>query len=233
MIALFRSQNTIGKSILQLDTIVRLAQEARLEQLVVVEDNFYGFRELNQSCIDKKIPLVFGLRLPVVYESMSEQPSKLIFFAKNNEGLKTIKNLYSKTYQTDENVLVFSQEKSNLQDIKIGVPFYDSFVYNNVFHFGMSVMDLDETDHFFFEEDNQHPFDFQIKRALDNLGVSTVLAKTICYENREDCEAFQMLRAISDRAQGKTPTFGNPNLNHFCSTEFCWESWKEKNARIL
>jgi len=232
MLPLFKTQFSVGKSILTIDHILELAKEADLDQLCVVEDNFYGFRELNQKCLEQEIKLVFGIRLPVISDSFDENErfSKLVFFAKNNQGLRDIKNLYTNTYTSESSVLAFSETKDKLQNIRVGVPFYDSFVYNNVFHFGMSNIDLDGVDHFYMVEDNNHPFDFQINRTLDKLKINNkTLVKTICYENREDFKAFQMLRAVCSRSQGKSPTFGNPNLNHFCSQEFCWQSWKEQS----
>jgi hypothetical protein len=232
MIPLFKSQYSVGKSLLKIDKIVELAKESNLEELCVLEDNFYGFRELNQKCLEANIKLVFGIKLPVVLDSFEEKTSKLAFFAKNNDGIKEIKNLYTKTYTIKENILNFSEVKTSLNNIRVGVPFYDSFIYNNVFHFGMSDIDLDGVDHFYMIEDNLHPFDFQIKRALEKMKVkNTCLVKTICHENRDDFKAFQMLRAVCGRSQGKTPNFGNPNLNHFCSQEFCWESWKEYHEK--
>lgn len=231
MLPLFKTHYSVGRAILKPKQVLKLAQEEKLDTLTVVEDSFYGFREFNKITQEAKQKFVFGLRLPVVGESLEEKPSKLIFFAKNNEGVKEAKNLYTKTYTSEKGLLIFSAIKDQLENILVAVPFYDSYVYNNTFHFGMSVIDLDGVDHIFLEEDNQHPFDFQIKKVLRDMGVKTELAKSIYYENREDFEPFQMFKALCNRSQGKTPTFGNPNLEHFCSSEFCWESWKEiKNA---
>lgn len=228
----FKTQYSVGKSLLQPKRVVELAKEQKLPILSVIEDSFYGFRALNQFCTEEEVRLAFGIRLPVVYDDIKEKPSKLVFFGKNNDGIKILKDLYTKTYTSKENLLVFSKIKNKLDDVFVIVPFYDSFVYNNVFHFGMSVMDLDGVHHEFTYEDNFHPFDFQIRRALDKMGAEPKPAKSIYYEKRSDFKAFQMFRAITSRSQGKSPTFGNPNLEHFCSSEFCWESWKEVNQRF-
>lgn len=229
MIPLFKSQYSVGKSIMAISRIVELAKTNDISNLTIVEDSFYGFRELNKTCEKAKQKMVFGIKLPVVYESLDEKPSQLIFFAKNSDGIKKTKQLYTQTYTSPNNTLKFSNFKKEMDDILVAVPFYDSFVYNNVFHFGMSVIDLDGTDHVFLKEQNKHPFDFQIQRALDKMNVKTELVKSIYYENRSDFEAFQMFKAVGSRSQGKTPNFGNPNLEHFCSREFCWESWKENH----
>jgi DNA polymerase III alpha subunit len=234
MIALFKSQFSIGKSILTLDDILGIQEENSLKKIVLVEDSFYGFRAFNQACLERDVSLIFGIKLPVVQRDEKEKSSKLIFFAKNNQGVKDIKNLYTKTYTNDNNVLVLDDySKSDLENIKIAVPFYDSYIYNNLFYFGMSNLVLNEYDHFYLEENNNHPFDFQIKSALKELGINSEKSKSIYYKNKDDFHAFQMYKAVCGRSQGKSPTFGNPNLNHFCSDDFCWESYKEQNKHIL
>ena len=52
------------------------------------------------------------------------------------------------------------------------------------------------------------------------------------YRNREDFHAFQMYKAVCSRRQGRVPTFSKPNLNDFCSDDFCFESYLEKNASL-
>ena len=83
------------------------------------------------------------------------------------------------------------------------------------------------------EEDNNHPFDFQIKNKLDDLKIKTQKTKSIYYRDRDDFEAFQMYKAVCSRKQGKIPTFSKPNLNDFCSDDFCFESYLEKYTKAL
>lgn len=227
MIPLFKSQFSIGKSILTVDDIIDIAKYNNLEKTVLVEDSFYGFRDARTKFKESGLSFVFGIRLLVTQNSKDaeQKPSKLVFFAKNNQGFKNIRNLYTDAFTNSNGVLSLSDyDKSFFDDIKIAVPFYDSFVYQNIFHFGLSDLNLTGLDHFYFEEDNDHPFDFQIKKALDCLGVNTVKAKSIYYRNREDFDAFQMYKAVCNRSHGRSPTYSNPNLNNFCSNEFCWES---------
>ena len=96
MTPLFKSQFSVGKSILTAEKILDIAQSNSLERVVMVEDSFYGFRVFNNLFQESGIPLVFGLTMSVVNDEMSEEerPSKLVFFAKNNEGIKSLKLLY-------------------------------------------------------------------------------------------------------------------------------------------
>lgn len=230
MTPLFKSQFSVGKSILTADKVLNIAQLNSLERVVMVEDSFYGFRVFNKLFQENDIPLVFGLRLSVVNDDIiqDERPSKLVFFAKNNDGLKTIKRLYSDASLNDNNSLVLSHYSGkDFKDIRVAVPFYDSYIYNNLFHFGLSHLGLKGLDPVFFIEDNNHPFDFQIRSVIESLDVQTKMVKTILHHNKDDFEAFQMYKASCSRSQGRAPTFQNPNLDHFCSDDFCWESYKD------
>lgn len=229
MTPLFKSHASIGASLLKNQDILDIQEEYKLDKIVVVEDSFYGFRELNSKLLERNVPLIFGIRLPVVQNTNDELPSKLIFFAKNNEGAKQIKKLYTKTHCSDSGNLVLADlNKDEYSQTRIAVPFYDSFVYQNIFHFGMCEINLRPFDHFFFEESNDHPFDSMISAQLKKIANKIVAAKSIYYRNRDDIDAFQFYKSVASRSGGKPVSFGNPQLEHFCSPEFCWESYLEK-----
>ena len=99
MIPLFKTHYSIGKSILNTKDIFEIQREHDLKEIVVVEDSFYGFRSLNKEAMKNNIKLIFGIRLSVVQSSVDELSSKLIFFAKNNEGMNKIKSLYSSSFE--------------------------------------------------------------------------------------------------------------------------------------
>lgn len=227
-IPLFKTQYSIGKSILTTDDVLDIATYNDIEKTVFVEDSFYGFRDVNAKFKEKNKSFVYGVKLSVVQDEGDSSyltPSKLIFFAKNNKGFKNIRDLYTDCH-TNDGILSLSKYKNSFfKDIRIGVPFYDSFIFNNIFNFGLYDLNLDGLDHFYFEEDNKHPFDFQIKKALKSVGANIVKSKSIYYRNKEDFHAFQMYKSTCNRRQGRPPTFSNPNLNDFCSEEFCWESY--------
>lgn len=228
MQALFKTHASIGRSILKNSDILAFQKDRNLGKVVVVEDSFYGFRELNAKLFERKVDLVFGIRLPVVQNSTDELSSKLVFFAKNNDGVRQIKKLYTKTYCSDSGLLILKDlRKEEFSQTKVAVPFYDSFIYQNIFNFGMCDVDLKRFDHFFFEEKNDHPFDEMISEQLKKHTSSAILAKSIYYKNREDIDAFQFYKAVTSRSGNKTPNYGRPELEHFCSPEFCWESYLE------
>jgi DNA polymerase III alpha subunit len=232
VIPLFKSNFSIGRSLLRVEDLVDIAQSGDVNKMILVEDNFYGFRVVNKAFLEIGVPMIYGVRLPVVQSNLSERPSKLVFFPKNNKGVSVVRKLYTKCFTSEGDCLHLSQlGESELDDVSIGVPFYDSYIYNNIFHFGLCELSLSKYDHFYIEESNQHPFDFQISSALRKLGVKTEKAKSIYYRDKEDFEAFQMYKAVCSRKQGRVPTYSNPRLNDFCSNEFSYESFLEHVAK--
>ena len=82
----------------------------------------------------------------------------------------------------------------------------------------------------FFIENNSLPFDLLLrskvmKYANDNK-CEMEFAKSIYYKNKKDVSALQTYKCITGRTFGNK-TLSKPNLDHFGSNEFCFESWKE------
>ena len=84
-----------------------------------------------------------------------------------------------------------------------------------------------------FIERNGLPFDALIEEKVTNYAsknnLKTEIVKSIYAENREDLEALQTYKCICSRRFGKS-SLSKPNLDHFGSGEFCFESWKEVAA---
>jgi len=87
VIPLFKSTFSIGRSLLRVEDLVDIAQSGDVKRMILVEDNFYGFRVVNNAFLNIGVPLVYGVKLPVVQSDLSERSSKLIFFPKNNKGV--------------------------------------------------------------------------------------------------------------------------------------------------
>ena len=120
MIPLFKSTFSIGRSLLRVEDLVDIAQSGDVKKMILVEDNFYGFRVINKAFLHIEVPMVYGVKLPVVHSSITEKPSKLIFFPKNNKGVAVARNLYIKCFTSVGEYLNMSdlglikQEKNGL-----------------------------------------------------------------------------------------------------------------------
>ena len=223
MLACFKSDSSIGRSILTLEKIFELAED----EVVLVEDSMSGFRTAKKLSEKTGKPLRFGLRLET---QSTSQASKLIYFAKNAKGVDSLRRIYTKAFTKNNGVYLF--EKEELEGLQIAVPFYDSFIYRNLFYFGIHDLDLAGLNPWYFEEDNRHPFDFIISRAIKKLGIETIKAKSIFYEKKEDFQAFCFYKAVCGRKPGRAATWENPNLEHFCSDQFCYEDFVDKKKEL-
>ena len=251
VIPIFKSHYSLGRSILTLDSagdreenspvsIFDILVENKIEELFLVEDSFGGFLEAYQNSKDNKIKLNFGLRLNFLCdidekdEEALKSRCKYIVFAKNTKGYKRLIKIWSfaakdgfyyapnidfktlKTYWNDD-------------DLMLCVPFYDSFLHRNTLEGATCIPDFDFCKPIFLLEDNDVPFDHlirsRISKYVESSGCETQEVKSIYYENKEDFLAYLTFRCINNRS-----SLEKPNIDHMCSDEFCFESWKGKHA---
>jgi len=248
MLPIFKSHYSIGKSILTLedpkkvsdgdsDSIFKIAVDNKLDKLVLVEDTLIGFFEAYKRAKELKIQLIFGLRLSMRNSALEEDESsqhKVIVFAKTDIGCKLLNKIYSQAFCEFSGFLDYSSLKNIWDDnhLKLAIPFYDSFLYVNNFSFGNSVPDFSFTKPTVFIEDNGLALDFLIKEKAEEFAASnnllTTVVKSIYYTNKSDVTSFMAYKIICNRSFGKDRTLDKPELPHFCSNEFCFESWKER-----
>ena len=257
MIPLWKSHNSIGgKSILTLgepkeldessDSIFSILSKNNINELTLVEDTMIGFLEALNRSKELGIHLIFGLRV-----SMCDDPSinkkssgedncehKVIIFAKNDAGCKRLYGIYSAAHvkgegRIDEETL---SKIWNNNDLDMVVPFYDSFIFKNAMGFNSCTPHLKPFSPSFFVERNGLPFDHLIEDGVRSYcsdhNYDIHLAKSIYYNTRNDFEAFQTYKCICSRNFGNS-TLSRPNLDHFASREFCFESFMEnKNEQF-
>jgi DNA polymerase III alpha subunit len=254
MLALFKSHFSIGKSILTLDdpitlkpggadSIFDIAEENNLKKIVLVEDSLTGFLQAKKVAESHNMQIVFGLRLDMCQDATldpkkEEQNSrhKIIVFSKNNEGCRLLNQIYSEAFTTLHNATDSAHLKELWNDdhLKLAIPFYDSFIFNNTMRFSNCTPSFSFTKPTLFIENNELPFDKLIKSRVSEYASSnnykTELAKSIYYKNKKDVTALQTYKCICGRGFGNK-TLSKPNLDHFGSDTFCFESWKELNER--
>ena len=222
MIPLFKTQASIGKSILKIDDVKRIADENNLDTVYLVEDTMVGFPDAFRTLSDK---LRFGYRFSIYNDDESdESESKIIAFANGDQGYKDLCSLYTRSCQERQKT-----PWDFYNNLSFVIPFYDSFLYKNTMYFSNCMPKLPKQISFFIE-DNGLPFDNIIKRKVqdyvrNNPGQS-IKVKSIYYENKDDIEAFQTYKCICNRQPGRQASLSNPRLDHFGSDEFCFESWK-------
>lgn len=250
ILPLFKSHYSIGKSILTLDkagssskegssSIVDIVKENKLDQVFLVEENMSSFLDAFKNFNSIKVPFYYGLRLelcPDINEKTDEslkKSSKIIIFAKNGDGYKKLIKIFSiaatngfyYTPRIDEKTLTQEWDEASL---KLCVPFYDSFLFKNTMSYSLCCPELKFTKPTFFTEDNDLPFDQIVRQKVIKFCADQyeiVSSKSIYYETREDFKAYMTFRCINNRT-----TLNKPNLEHMCSAEFSFESWKEADS---
>tara|TARA_R110000868_G_scaffold166551_1_gene400585 strand:- start:152 stop:844 length:693 start_codon:yes stop_codon:yes gene_type:complete len=229
MTPLFKTHFSIGRSILRLNDVERIAKKNNLEYIYFVEDSMTGFPAALKLLGDR---MRFGLRLSIFNEDENpESESKIIAFADGDEGCKDLYKLCTQSF--DEKI---KTPWENFKNLKFAVPFYDSFLHKNLTTFSNCMPRLPKDIHFLLER-NDLPFDYLIEQKVRAYVLSNShlykeenmkLVKSIYYENKRDIEAFQTYKCICNRQPGRQANLSNPRLDHFGSDSFCIESWEEQ-----
>ena len=244
MIPLFKSNYSVGKSILTLDeakkepddsadSIMDIALENNLKQIILIEDSMVGFLEAHKICKNYNIQLIYGLRINCCNlledEDKEKSKHKIIIFSKNDAGCKLLNKIYSNAF-CNHNGFVDGKYLSTIWDesaLQLAIPFYDSYIYNNNFTFSSCVPDFAFTKANYFIENNNLPTDPLLIDLVNKICEKPLLTKSIYYKDKKDVYAFQTYKILCNRSFGKESSLSNPNLNNFGSDEFCWESYLE------
>lgn len=245
VLPLFKTHYSLGRSILTLntednqpdeaDSVFSIAKELDLKELIIVEDNMSGFLEAYQNSKDCGVKLIFGLRLCACVDALEKNEdsrkteSKVVIFPKNIDGYKKLIKI--STFASRRGFYYYPRIdyktlKSfwNDKDLKLAIPFYDSYVFNNTLYSNLCVPELDFTEPVYFLEDNDLPFDELVTKKVNNLSKNTQKTQSIYYKNKKDFKAYLTYKCINNRS-----SLDKPELDHMTSNEFCVESWKEKN----
>jgi DNA polymerase III alpha subunit len=245
MIPIFKSDFSIGKSILRLDeksfnensesSIFKILKDSNLTNLVLVEDTMTGFLEAHHNCLKFDINLIFGLNIFCDSLADKKNKDKYIIFSKNKDGCIALNKIYSFIHSEEGGFISLDQLKefwSN--DVSLYIPFYDSFLYNNFMYFTESIPDLEYFNPTFFIENNNLPFDSFIKSSVESYckkyNYTSLLAKSIFYNKKTDFSAFQVYKCLCSRNFSNNSSIESPNLDHCSSSEFSFESYLQHES---
>ena len=116
----------------------------------------------------------------------------------------------------------------NDKNLKLAVPFYDSFLHLNTLESHLHVPNFSWTKPVFFVEDNDLPFDYLIKNRVDEYtkanNYETVRAQSIYYPDAQDFISYLTIRAINSRS-----SLDKPELPHMSSQTFNFNRWLKLN----
>ena len=250
VVPLFKSHYSLGRSILTLekagdtpdnypDSIVDIVSNNKLKKLFLIDDNMSGFLQGYSNCKEAGLDFVFGLRVSVcsdMHQKDDESKSetcKYIILVKSPEGYKRLVKIYTKAakegfYYYPRIDFKNLNELWDEKDLELAIPFYDSFIFNNVMGSALCIPDFNKIKPVFFLENNDLPFDDLVnKRVMQYCDdkYETVKAQSIYYKDKKDFKAYLTFKCINNRS-----VLDKPQFDHMCSDEFCFESWKEKNG---
>jgi DNA polymerase-3 subunit alpha len=217
------------------DSIFEICRKNELKELFLVEDQISGFLEAYKNSKENKIKLIYGIRFTVCAdmneknEDSLKSNSRVIVFCKNKIGYDKLIKVVTHAaregfYYTPR--IDFQSLRSfwDESELKMAIPFYDSFLHENNLKGKLCIPDLDFTKPVFFMEDNDVPFDLLIRESIKEFcgkKYETLPVKSIYYKNKNDFKAYLTFRCVNKRS-----TLDRPSLDHMCSDEFSFESWR-------
>jgi DNA polymerase III alpha subunit len=253
---LFKSHFSLGRSILTLEappkkplsypiSIFDLLKQNNLDTLTLVDDCISGLLQASKQAAESKVKLIFGLRLDICEDmNQKDEPSllrraKYIVFARNPKGYEALVKIWSAAaregFYYSPNIDFKTLRSLWNKNLRLAVPFYDSFLYLNAFCSHAHVPEFDKLGKLtFFIEDNDLPFDDmlaeRVKKYCSKNGHDTMKAQSIFYKSEEDYLAYIAFRCLHNRGYTQKCTLERPELDHMNSTGFNFDRWLKDNS---
>jgi DNA polymerase III alpha subunit len=249
-IPVFASHYSIGRSILTLDdsdeirdnypvSICALVKKFGLKEVFLAETSMSGFIQAFSNIEKAGALLRFGYKVVVCNDVHQKDDgsflgeNKVIVWARNTKGYHDLTRLYSHS-STEGFYYENRTDWQNLQkywteNLALGVPFYDSFLFKNALTFANIVPNFGHIKPTFFLESKGLPFDHIIENKVTNYAqnnnLPTQRVDSIFYYKKKDFLAYLTARAINKRA-----SINAPNLEHMSVDTFSFESWTERQG---
>lgn len=254
IIPLFKTHYSIGKSILSIapegmseelgpDSVIDIAKECGIKDLFLVEDSFMGFLEARSACENSGINFIFAISLNIcndldeIEEGDKNAPShKINLFTKSSIGCQLLYKIYTECNCNHNEVIDLSSIEKHWdpEHLSMAIPFYDSFIFKNLFSFDIFCPNFSAFNPVFFIEEKGLPYDSFLRASVEsyakNNGLKTQGTHTIYYKSKKDLDAFLSYKLICSRGSygGFKSSLEKPNIDHMSSDEFSLESYLEK-----
>lgn len=249
MIPIFRSHHSILQSCLTVDEIPKpedlkesaplsifaIAKNHNLKETYILDTSFSGFIEAYKTSKKHGLSLRYGIQfyccadLKVKDEAATKTEHKIAIWGSTIEGINALKKIYS-VAQTEgfyyHGRIDFEHIKKLWHpDLILTVPFYDSFLFQNLFYFDKNIVpNWGDIKPIFFVEDHNLPFDNLLKNAVIQYAQSKDFevqsSHQVCYYKKEDFFNYMVLRCIGERT-----SLDKPEINFLCSDEFGFDSF--------
>lgn len=215
-------------------SICSVAKKHELKQVVLIDSSFSGFQEAYRNLNEIGTQLIFGIKFHICDDVKEKSDkgrlndSKIYLIAKNKEGLRELIKIYSKA-ATDGFYyyprLDWNELNQVSQNVSTWIPFYDSFIFNNLLCYGVSIIPKFKNPPLLCVENHDLPFDDLIQEGINKYKketkYETIRTHQVYFYAPKDYLAFQTYRCIHNRS-----TLSCPNLDWFGSKSFNYESIK-------
>jgi DNA polymerase III alpha subunit len=212
------------------DSVFDICKDNELQDVFIADNNLSGLVEAYENSQSASLNLRYGFRVNVCNNIEDKSPEsvktegKLILFAKD-ESFKDLIKLHN--IATTAGIhdgrprLDYSTIKTHwTKNLLMVIPFYDSFIFNNLLYGHECIPDIDFAKPYICIEENGLPFDNLVKnQIMSSIKYDQLESKTVYYNKRTDFNAYMTYRCILNRTN-----FQKPELSHFGSTEFCMEA---------
>jgi len=257
MIPIFKSHFSLGKSILTLNpeseidnrnsvSILAIAQKYNLEKVYLCDTSFSSFIRAIKEFNKLEKQLLFGVELKIAKDAKDKSEeslstiSKVRVWMRNYDGYKDLLRLYSHIYSNEEYFYYYPRGDWSIlsqfftSNLAVTLPFYGSYLTENLLYGKNCVPEFQYPPAFEISKQGL-PFDSIIEKAVrktaDFDNIEVIETHNINYYSQEDfsSKAYNTFRCMFERS-----TINKPNLEHFSSDQFSWESYCEReNIKFL
>lgn len=244
---IFSSHYSMGRSILTVEngdiesfdptqpvSILDICKKYQIDTFNLLEDNFSSFFKAYTLSKKNGLSLRYGINFTICEDTLNESDTNnsiISLWIKNTQGYFDLLKIYALANKENwtkkfDARLSWKLLRDNWSDnLLLTIPFYSGFIKQNLID-GKTCYPsyLNEFDPIFFIHNQGLPFDQFLAEHI----VNYCKQHTYRYINGHSCyyyankhvKALQVFRCIQKRS-----TFEKPELTHFCSDKFSFESY--------
>ena len=208
-------------------SIAKICLDNNILEPIVVDTKMTGVMELFQNLTPLGLNPRFGLNYKFIHDTSEENANnwhRIIIFIKNTQGYKDLIRVHNlANIENGGNVTPKILESHWTENLKLAIPFYDSYLFRNTMYDVSCLPEFSNVPHSFFYEENSLPFDDLIASRIKG---EKILVKSVFYENDNDFVTWLTYRcALNYSNKGKNRTLESPMFDHCHSDQFSFESY--------